>query len=406
MSSFADKARRHLPGAASVAVATGLANLLGYALTVVAARVLAVSDFGAFAALLSMIIVGNVAAMAVQAQVARSVARGEATTGLVVLTSAGVVAGAVAIASPFLARALAVDTAAVVAMAVAVGALTAAAGPIGVAQGTERFVLLAALLLGQGSLRVAGGFLGVLVTGSATSAITGVAVGLAVAAAAGWLVAPVAHRGAGQAQARQVVHAAAVLLGFVLLSNVDVILARILLGPDQSGAYGAGAIITKVAFWLPQFIPVLAFARLSQRERHGSALRLALVAVLASGVVTVVAAAALATPIIRLVAGQQYLPVAPLLWRFALLGALLALGQVTVFSALARRDRATLVLVWLSLGALVLLVLPAATVGYLVTAAVGVAAALVAVTGVREMRVGSRAAQAPTSAPGALMTDS
>jgi O-antigen/teichoic acid export membrane protein len=393
---------RHLPAAASVAVATGLVNVLGYTLTIVAARVLAAEEFGGFAALLSVIIVGNVAAMAVQAHVARSVASGRGTTPSLVLRSSVVLTAALLLSAPVLSRLLAIEASAVVAVAVSIGALTATAGPIGVAQGSERFVTLAGLLLMQGVLRAGGGLVGVLLMSNTTGAMSGIAAGLTAAAIVAWLAVPLSHHGRGKTEWRPVVRAASLLLGFVLMANVDVILARVVLDPEQSGAYGVGSIVTKVAFWLPQFIPVMAFARLSQRERHGSALRLALLAVVASGLVVVVATAVLAEPIVEVVAGEQYLPIAPLLWRFAVLGALFALAQVTVFSALARGDRTTTVLVWLALAALVLLVLPMDTVSLVVTAAVSVAAALVIVTGGREIRVGAHRLTVAEPAPGVV----
>lgn len=386
MTNSVTRALRHLPGAASVALASGLVNLLGYVLTVVAARVLVPEQFGAFAALLSVIIVGNVAAMAVQAVVARSVAAQAGTAPPVVLVTGLIAGGVLTLAAPAIATLLRLDVAAVVAVAVAVAALAAAAGPIGVAQGSERFVLLAGLLLAQGVLRVVGGFVGLLVGETVTAAMVGVALGLCAAALAGWLMVPLTGGHRSRGAGRQVLAAAAVLLGFVTLSNIDVVLARGVLDLDQSGAYGVGSIITKISFWMPQFIPVMAFARLSQHDRRAAALRLSLISVLLSGVVVVVASAALADPIVRLVAGDSYLPVAPLLWRFALLGALLALAQVTVFSALARRDGLTTVLVWFSLAALVALVAPADTVAHVVTAACAVAAVLVLVTAIRETR--------------------
>src|SRR5690625_3652300 len=66
--------------ASAVAIGTGLANVSAYALTVIGARTLGVGEFGAFSALLALVIVGNVAALAVQATTARAVVRDGTTS--------------------------------------------------------------------------------------------------------------------------------------------------------------------------------------------------------------------------------------------------------------------------------------------------------------------------------------
>jgi len=390
-----------LSGAAIVAVATGVANVLGYLLTIVAARTLPPQEFGAFAALLSVIIVGNVAALAAQAVVARAVATGtpwDARSGLVwglTLGSLGV------LASPLVAGALRLGSPVpAVAVSVAVAALAAAAGPIGVAQGRERTGTLAFLIVAQGAFRVSGGIAGLLATGSLEGSIGGLAAGLVVSALLAWAVVrprPAARRAL---RGRDVAAAAAVLLGFVALSNADVVVARAVLEPAASGAYGAGAVITKVAFWLPQFVPLIAYARLSRREHRERALRLSLLTVAASGAGVVLVSTVGAEQVLWLVGGPRYLELAPVLWWFALLGAVLALAQVTVYSALARRDRTTTVLVWLALVALVGATASATTVVQVVSRAVLVAVVLVLVTGARELRRPGDGEPGAAEAPG------
>ena len=67
----------------AVAVGTSLANALGYVLTVVGARVLGPAEFGAFGALLALVIADSVAALAVQATTARSTAKGQAVVPVI-----------------------------------------------------------------------------------------------------------------------------------------------------------------------------------------------------------------------------------------------------------------------------------------------------------------------------------
>ena len=377
-----------LHGAALVALATALANALGYLLTIVAARALAPAGFGAFSALLAAIIIGNVAALAVQAVVARDVAQAGPSDARGALAT-GLAAGALALAlSPVLARVLQIPSVApVAASAVAVAALAAAAGPIGVAQGRERLGTLAGLLLAQGALRVLGGMVGLLTNRSVTGAMTGLAGGLVAAAVISWaVVRPARSTDRPGLHGRQVWSAAVVLLGFVAFTNADVIVARAVLSPVESGAYGAGSIVTKIAFWLPQFVPVVAYARLSRQQHRSRALRVSLVAVTLSGSLILTTTALAGDLILRVLAGNRYLELAPALWWFALLGAVLALAQVTVYSALARRDATTTVIVWMALMTLIAASASASTVVQVVSRATAVALVLLAVTLVREAR--------------------
>jgi O-antigen/teichoic acid export membrane protein len=371
-----------------VALATALANALGYLLTIVAARALAPAGFGAFSALLAAIIIGNVAALAVQAVVARDVAQAGPSDARGALAT-GLAAGALALAlSPVLARVLQIPSVApVAASAVAVAALAAAAGPIGVAQGRERLGTLAGLLLAQGALRVLGGMVGLLTNRSVTGAMTGLAGGLVAAAVISWaVVRPTRSTDRPGLHGRQVWSAAVVLLGFVAFTNADVIVARAVLSPVESGAYGAGSIVTKIAFWLPQFVPVVAYARLSRQQHRSRALRVSLVAVTLSGSLILTTTALAGDLILRVLAGNRYLELAPALWWFALLGAVLALAQVTVYSALARRDATTTVIVWMALMTLIAASASASTVVQVVSRATAVALVLLAVTLVREAR--------------------
>lgn len=363
-----------------------MANVLGYVLTLVAARVLVPEDFGAFAALLSLVIIGNVAALAVQAVVARAAATGtssDARAGLLWGLAAGTIT---VLLSPVIRQALRLESPVpVVAVGVAVAALAAAAGPIGVVQGRERSGALAALVLAQGTLRVTGGIVGLITLRSVEGALGGLATGLVLAALLAWAVVRPHPPTPRSLRLREVAAAATVLLGFVALTNVDVIVARAVLDPVSSGAYGAGSVITKVAFWLPQFVPLVAYARLSRHEHRAVALRLSLLTVAVLGALAVGVAGVAPEAVLRVVAGPRYLEIAPILWLFALLGALMAVAQVTVYAALARRDRPTTVLVWAALLGLVAGTAASTTITQVVSRASLVALLLVLVTGTREL---------------------
>lgn len=353
--------RRIATQAGAVAIGASMANALGYVLTVVAARRLVPAEFGAFSALLALVIVGNVAALAVQATSARNIAQHRPTGATVGggLLLAGVVGAGLAGGTPLLTEFLSLpSSASAVAAAVAIAAMTATGPALGVVQGHERFRLLGLLVAGQAALRVAGGLLGMAVSPTASGALVGMAAGLVGAGVISWVVArPPLRPASGMWPAIfATLGAGGLLLGFVVMTNADVILARHVLTPEQSGIYGAGAIFTKIAFWLPQFVPLVAFPALADPARRRAAIRLGLIAVVGCGAALVVVAAVFARPSVMLVAGDQYLGLTPWVAGFTALGAVFAVSQLLVYAHLASGDRPTVVVVWCVLIAYIALV--------------------------------------------------
>lgn len=341
-----------------VAVGTSVAGALGYVLTVVGARWLGPDEFGAFSALLAIIVVGNVAALAVQATTARATTTGAPAgpavrTGVVMTVVITAVLGA---CSPLVSMALQVPATAALATAVAIGALTATAGPLGIVQGRERFRLLAALVAIQAAFRVGGGLVGMALMPSSTGGLLGVAAGLIMGAAVAWSATrPNLSRPAGHAL-RATAASGVMLLGFVVMTNIDVMLARHVLPAHASGLYAAGSIFTKVVFWLPQFVPMVAFPALSDSARRRAALTLGTLAVAGCGFVLTVLTWAFAEPAVRLVAGSEYLDVSMWIGGFSGLGALFALAHLLIYAQLARGDRWTTGVLWTVLVAYVAVV--------------------------------------------------
>lgn len=333
---------------------TSVANALGYVLTVIAARVLDPAQFGAFSALLALIIVGNVAALAIQATVARENVR-EMPTGDTVaggLFIAGLVGGMLVAATPLVSAFLSLPSAvAAVAAGAAIAAMTATGPALGTIQGRERFHALGAAVAVQAGLRVVGGLVGMAVSPTAAGALAGMAAGLILAGVGIWLLArpPVPSGSGAWSAAISTLGAGGLLLGFVVMTNADVVLARHVLSAEASGLYGAGAIFTKIAFWLPQFVPLMAFPALADPNRRKGAMRLGLLAVAGSGAVLVGVTALFAAPAVRLVAGSQYEQLTDWVAGFTALGTLFAVAQLLVYAHLASGDRPTTVAVWIVL---------------------------------------------------------
>ena len=394
--------RRILGTTGGVAAGASVANALGYVLTVIAARVLGPAEFGAFSALLAFIIVGNVAALAIQATVARDIAR-RVSAGDSVLSGlllAGIVGTALIVAAPAITGFLSLSSAvAAVAAAVAIAALTATGPALGTIQGQERFSALGVAVGGQAGLRVAGGLAGMALSPTAASALVGIAAGLVIAGAVTWLLArPSFHGGKGLRPAvATTLGAGSLLLGFVIMTNADVVLARHVLTAEESGLYGAGAIFTKIAFWLPQFVPLVAFPALVDPNRRRGAMRIGLLAVAGCGAVLVIGTALFAEQVVRLVAGSQYEDLTTWVAGFTALGAMFAIAQLVVYAHLASGDRPTTAVVWIVLLIYVAVVEATATTLLGVLAPALAAATIVCLWGlIRERTSRSRREPVPT----------
>jgi hypothetical protein len=141
--------------------------------------------------------------------------------------------------------------------------------------------------------------------------------------------------------------ASGALLGFVLLLNLDLLLARHHLTAVHAGEYAVGAIVAKVAFWLPQGVGVVLLPRLADETHRRQVLPAALALVGGVGAVLTLAVAALGSAALPLVGGSAYGDaLGSATWLFACLGTLLALAQLLLYSGIAASDRLAAGAVW------------------------------------------------------------
>lgn len=385
-----------------VAAALGIAQVAAYAVSVVAARALGPDGFGILAALLGILLIGSVLAMGIQAVAARRLVQVESSqragAARSMLRDGLIGGGAVALAtlaiSPLLVWLLRLDGwASLLLAAAAFVPLTWAGAQYGVAQGRESYRRLAAVYALVGLGRGIGGVVGALATGSVLGTMAGLALGTALGALIGRIVvAPLASAPRERLEGffAESAHATHALLALFVLTNVDVLLARALLDAEQAGIYGVGAVIAKVAFWLPQFVGVVAFPRFAD-ARRGRATVVSLLAVAGIGLLVVAGTALVPGLVVAFVGGAAYSSLVPIAWLFAALGATFALAQALLLTRLAIDDRRAVIAVW---GAAALLVASATlilprTVEGLATSAL-IAGAALAVVGLavtaRELR--------------------
>ncbi|MFI5889691.1 polysaccharide biosynthesis protein [Actinoplanes sp. NPDC051513] len=387
-------------GRAGIAVtaATATANLLAYLPPVLGARRLAPADLGALAAALALVAIATIPGIGLQTAVAVAVARSGRPVAAArqAWLTAAVCGGAMLLATPVLAAALRLPPGVPPLLAAMTVPAVLAGRPLGVLQGSERFGRLA---LGTVALAL-GRYAGVLVGLAAGLGLTatfalGALVAWAVPPALAWLlraggashpatVAPgadaVAASPGGELRGRAVFAAASASLAILVASYADLILARRLLPPGESGAYAVGAVLTRAAIWGPQVVTIVALPKL---VRGGAALRVGLALVVAAGAVLVGGAALAGDLLVRAVGGGGYAGLGDLAPYFVLVGALYAVTVLLVNALIADGARHPAAGVWAVVAALAAVVAIArpATVGQLLACAAGAAAASVLTTG-------------------------
>lgn len=406
-----------LLGSGVIAVAMAVMNLGTYGFTIVAARLLGPREYGAVAALMGLLLIVNVASLGLQATGARRVSSAPADLDDIeadILTAtykSAVGVGVVcALATPVIDLVLRLDSLATAAMvAVTAVPLTLMGGQAGILQGERRWLPLAGIYLALGLGRIGLGLLMLLLRPDALGAMTGVALGAFLPVVVGWwalrhpsrrsstaakpLDRP-ARPGSSRRVLRELVHNSHALLAFFALSNVDVVIARVLLDEKDAGLYAGGLILAKAVLFLPQFIVVVAFPSMAEKEAGMSTTLRALAMVLAIGLTATAFAWLLHGVAVQFIGGSAYAELEPLLWAFALVGTVWAMTQLIVYNSVARQSKGAVGVVWVGLVTLVVVTRAVDSVEALVTAVIVVETVLLAVLLVIGFRT-QRAVAAP-----------
>jgi O-antigen/teichoic acid export membrane protein len=334
----------------ALVVSAGVAGnqLAAYLLNVLAARLLVPAAFGELGALLAILVIGAVPAMGMQTVATLRVARRGEVGELVALalTTAAVVTVVALAASPFLAALLHLASPVpAVLVALALTSITFNGLCLGILQGHRRFTAMAGLLTADALSRIGGTLVGLAVTGTATGALAGTAIGAVVVAGVGWLLCgrPRPAR-IGRAHVSDVLHAVSAMLALVGLVNLDLVLARHFLPAHEAGQYAVGAIVAKVAYWLPQAVAILVLPRFASEDGRRRAVPVALALCGALDLVVVAGAAGMGPTVVAVIGGGDYagIPV----WPFALVGSMLSLVQILMYSRIASNDRRSALLIW------------------------------------------------------------
>jgi O-antigen/teichoic acid export membrane protein len=336
----------------------GVANLLHTLFHIVLARILKPAEYSLLASLLAVVLIFTVPIFALQATVAREIAtqvldHGERAGGLVLREIARwlthwtlivLVLGAV-LSLPL---ALVFDVHRPL-PAIATAFVLLATVPIPVAwgglQGTGRFLGLGAAQAGFAVLKFGAGVtLGLLHTGSA-GVMFGVGAASAVALAVAFIPLRPLWNSARDLRHRpmnvvgRIASIALVKLGlFAVLTNMDLLVARMAFPPTKAGAYAATSVAAKTLLLIPLTVTTVLLphvATLRDRRQERDHLVAALLAVGALGVLTTAVMFAWPHALLEVAFGDRYLAAVPWLGPLAAAMALYAVAQVYVFHFLS-----------------------------------------------------------------------
>jgi O-antigen/teichoic acid export membrane protein len=369
----APTARRLARSSALMVALTLLASVTNYASNLIFGRLLSPASFGDLTALLALgviIATPTTAAQTIMAErVAAHQARGDANTlrYLIRHATAHVMVISVAVGTLYgLSIPLVVSALNLQAPGPAIALLPLIVVSyfwpyeLGILQGFDRFAAYGGLLLGVAAMRIAFGVPWVLAGGGAGGAIAGQAIGIAVGLIfVVWMLRPWRlARGTGAATAgvrrrldARTFNATMGFVAFAVLSNLDVLMAKLWLPAHQSGLYAALATIEKVVYFLPGavavvMVPAASRARVSD-ESSARVLRIS--AILVAGATLIVALPALVAPrlVLETMFGAKYDAAVGGVIPITLAGAGLAMVNLLVTYVVAMRDRRW---VWLLVG--------------------------------------------------------
>jgi O-antigen/teichoic acid export membrane protein len=357
-----------LAGSGQIAVAMMLMNVATYAFTMTAARIIGPVPYGAFFALMNLVMILSVVMLGLQATAARRISADPAHVGQIereilrLASRASLALGAVMLlGAPLINHLLDLNSMPTALLAaVAAVPMTMAGAQMGILQGERRWRELATMYVLSGVPRLIIGLTLILWRPTEFMAFLGVALGYYAPFLYGLVV--LRHvRETGDAHERhgllpiikEAVLNSQALFAYLALTNIDMLVGRSVLDSHDSGLYAAGLIVSRAVMFLPQFVVVVAFPSMSTGRNPARALSRSILVVSGLGGACVLATALFPDLVLVFAGGEEYDEVSGSLWVFAVLGTCMSLLHLLVYSVLARQGTLSMALVWVALGVLV-----------------------------------------------------
>jgi len=358
--------REQMTHAATVMVVLTLAaSVVNYASSLIFSRLLSPAEFGDLTAVLAFAVIAAVPTGAAQTVIAERVARNlaEGRTEQVrwlirhalghVVAVAAMVGLLYALALPLVIQVLEIRAPGpAIALRPLLVLMFCSPVALGVLQGMDRFIAFGIMTLAIAVSRIAFGVPWAVAGGGSGGAVGGQAIGLAVVlVGAAWILRDqLMPRGTGAATSGlkrrptpAAISASTAFVAFAVISNFDILLAKLFLDPHDVGLYAALATVGKVVIFLPAAVAVVMVPN-AARARHSPGesrrvLRIAAVLVLATTLVAAVPAALAPELVIRVMFGGEYADAQGGVLPIVCAGAGLALLYLLVTYAVAIDDR-------------------------------------------------------------------
>lgn len=368
--------RRIGAGVSWLLVLTLGASVVNYASNLLFSRVLDRAGFGELTALMSLAVVLAIPAAAAQTVIAERVAfyAGEGRLDIVrylvrhatahVALIAGLIGTAYVVLIPVVISVFELRAPGpAIALAPLVFLSFVLPVALAVLQGMERFIALGIVLFAMSVARIGFGVPWALAGGGAGGAIAGQALGLVVVLIAAVIVLRRLRQPAGRGAARSglkrkfdmgTASASAAFVAFAVISNLDILLAKLYLSPDEAGIYAAISTVGKIVTFLPGTVAVVMVPNAVRAQRsEGTTSRVLRLAALLVGAIAAIAAipAALAPDlVVSLMFGSGYEAAASGVLPIVCAGAILALIYLLVVYSVAMRDRRWFLVLVLGVG--------------------------------------------------------
>jgi O-antigen/teichoic acid export membrane protein len=394
MVSTPQERKRLIQGVVVVGLGLAVPQGLAYVASVVAARLLLPAEFGAFGAMQGITQIGVPVGLAIQAIAARRLVKNSANKHHDLLRFGLEISIAVMLATLLISIPLStifnIDYLVLVLTIGAIAPFVFISTQLGIAQGKEFYLKLAGIYIVFGIGRSISAIVGLFIYPELISVGIGFFGGTLLSAIVAHFILGNSKKFWKTDRAEQSVKelwkATQALFALYVLVNVDVLLARIVLTPEESGIYTVGMLVAKIAFFMPQAITVVLFPKMGKND--SSALRLAVLGTSLIGAFYIGVTYFASEFVVNAIGGSGYAELYSEVWLFAIEGSLFAVLQVLLYGRIAREDTKVSVLLWVGsvIATISVWAIATDTVITVVSSLIGVTFILVIIAAVTELR--------------------
>ena len=342
MVSTPQERKRLVQGVVVVGLGLAVPQGLAYVASVVAARLLVPAEFGAFGAMQGITQIGVPIGLAIQAIAARRLVKNSANKHHDLLRFGLEISIAVMLATLLISFPLSsifkIDYIVLVLTIGSIAPFVLISTQLGIAQGKELYLKLAGIYIVFGIGRSISAIIGLFIYPELISVGIGFFGGTLLSVILAHFILGNSKKFWKTERAdesiKELWKATQVLLALYVLVNIDVLLARIVLTPEESGIYTVGMLVAKIAFFMPQAITVVLFPKMGRND--SSALRLAVLGTTLIGAGYIAVTYFASEFVVNAIGGSGYAELHSEVWLFALEGTLFANLQVIMYGLIAR----------------------------------------------------------------------